>query len=198
MAASAACLARGKGDIGEEHADDSDEIGDRPGGGRRRGAQRRRRVVGRGDRFVRAVAAAIAVHPALRQLGRANGAVLLSASHLIRGERVPGNRALSFFGLLFTGSRPPWNRRRANWAQSASRTGKCIERISRAHRPRYLHGTMSTATQSRPRPAAQPRHTRRWLARLAWAAVLALAVLVLLPYLLAPHYRFVNPVSTLI
>jgi monofunctional glycosyltransferase len=56
---------------------------------------------------------------------------------------------------------------------------------------------MSTATQSRPRPAAQPRHTRRWLARLAWAAVLALAVLVLLPYLLAPLYRFVNPVSTL-
>jgi monofunctional biosynthetic peptidoglycan transglycosylase len=56
---------------------------------------------------------------------------------------------------------------------------------------------MSAATQSRPRPAAQPRHARRWLARLAWACVLALAILLLLPYLLAPLYRFVNPVSTL-
>jgi monofunctional glycosyltransferase len=56
---------------------------------------------------------------------------------------------------------------------------------------------MSTATQSRPRPGAQPRHARRWLARLAWACVLVLAVLVLLPYLIAPLYRFINPVSTL-
>src|SRR5262245_8554385 len=63
--------------------------------------------------------------------------------------------------------------------------------------PRYADGTMSAATQSRPRPAAQPRHARRWLARLAWACVLALALVLLLPYLLAPLYRFVNPVSTL-
>jgi monofunctional biosynthetic peptidoglycan transglycosylase len=32
---------------------------------------------------------------------------------------------------------------------------------------------------------------------LAWACVLALALVLLLPYLLAPLYRFVNPVSTL-
>jgi monofunctional glycosyltransferase len=56
---------------------------------------------------------------------------------------------------------------------------------------------MSAAPQSRPRSAQQPRHARRWLARLAWACVLALALVVLLPYLLAPLYRFVNPVSTL-
>ena len=56
---------------------------------------------------------------------------------------------------------------------------------------------MSAATQSRPRPAAQPRHARRWLARLAWACVLVLALVLLLPYLLVPLYRLVNPVSTL-
>jgi len=56
---------------------------------------------------------------------------------------------------------------------------------------------MSAATQSRLRPAVQPRHARRWLARLAWACVLVLALVLLLPYLLAPLYRFVNPVSTL-
>jgi monofunctional glycosyltransferase len=56
---------------------------------------------------------------------------------------------------------------------------------------------MSAATQSQRRPAAQPRHARRWLTRLAWACVLTLALVLLLPYLLAPLYRFVNPVSTL-
>jgi monofunctional glycosyltransferase len=56
---------------------------------------------------------------------------------------------------------------------------------------------MSTATQSQPRSTTQPRQTRRGLARLAWALALAVVFVVLLPYLLAPLYRFVNPVSTL-
>jgi monofunctional biosynthetic peptidoglycan transglycosylase len=50
---------------------------------------------------------------------------------------------------------------------------------------------MPAVTQSRPRP----RH--RWLSRLAWAAALAVGLVVLLPYLLAPLYRVVDPVSTL-
>jgi monofunctional biosynthetic peptidoglycan transglycosylase len=53
----------------------------------------------------------------------------------------------------------------------------------------------AAATQSRPRPATRPRH--RWLSRLAWAAALAVGLAVLLPYLLAPLYRVVDPVSTL-
>jgi len=48
-----------------------------------------------------------------------------------------------------------------------------------------------------PRPAASSRRPRRWLARLAWAAIIAIVVILLLPYLLVPLYRVVNPVSTL-
>jgi monofunctional biosynthetic peptidoglycan transglycosylase len=48
-----------------------------------------------------------------------------------------------------------------------------------------------------PRPVASSRRPRRWLARLAWAAIIAIMVILLLPYLLVPLYRVVNPVSTL-
>jgi monofunctional biosynthetic peptidoglycan transglycosylase len=44
-------------------------------------------------------------------------------------------------------------------------------------------------------PAAQP--PRRWLSRLFWSVTIVVLVVLLLPYLLAPLYRFVNPVSTL-
>jgi monofunctional biosynthetic peptidoglycan transglycosylase len=50
---------------------------------------------------------------------------------------------------------------------------------------------MTAATQRR---SARP--PRRW-SRLAWAALAVAVVLVLLPYLLAPVYRIVTPVSTL-
>ena len=55
----------------------------------------------------------------------------------------------------------------------------------------------SEAPQRRPAPAAQRSRPRRFLARLVWALVLIVVVLLLLPYLLTPLYRFVNPVSTL-
>src|SRR6201987_2319216 len=56
---------------------------------------------------------------------------------------------------------------------------------------------MPPATQQRPRPAKPRPRPRRWLSRLAWALALAILVVVLLPYLLVPLYRTVNPVSTL-
>src|SRR5437660_2513748 len=56
---------------------------------------------------------------------------------------------------------------------------------------------MPPATQQRPRLAKPPPRPRRWLSRLAWALALAILVVVLLPYLLVPLYRTVNPVSTL-
>jgi monofunctional glycosyltransferase len=46
-------------------------------------------------------------------------------------------------------------------------------------------------------PAAQPRRLPGWLSRLAWALVVAVVVVLLLPYLLVPLYRVVDPVSTL-
>jgi monofunctional biosynthetic peptidoglycan transglycosylase len=54
---------------------------------------------------------------------------------------------------------------------------------------------MPPATQRAPRPAKQS--PRRWPARLAWAVVIFIVVVLLLPYLLVPLYRVVNPVSTL-
>jgi monofunctional biosynthetic peptidoglycan transglycosylase len=56
---------------------------------------------------------------------------------------------------------------------------------------------MSAPTQQ-PRPRRAPqRRPRRWLVRIAWTlGIVALAIL-LLPYLLTPLYRFVDPVSTL-
>src|SRR5713101_2644758 len=56
---------------------------------------------------------------------------------------------------------------------------------------------MPPATQQRSRLAKPRPRARRWLSRLAWALALAILVVVLLPYLLVPLYRTVNPVSTL-
>src|SRR5438128_1887910 len=56
---------------------------------------------------------------------------------------------------------------------------------------------MPPATQQRPRLAKPRPRPRRWLSRLAWALALAILVVVLLPYLLVPLYRTLNPVSTL-
>src|ERR1700716_269094 len=51
--------------------------------------------------------------------------------------------------------------------------------------------------RSRTMPAAtQSRTLRRPLFRLAWAVVIAILFVVLLPYLLVPLFRVVNPVST--
>src|SRR3954453_1519612 len=44
--------------------------------------------------------------------------------------------------------------------------------------------------------ATQSRSLRRPIFRLIWAIVIAILVLLLLPYLLVPLYRVVNPVST--
>ena len=67
---------------------------------------------------------------------------------------------------------------------------------------------MSPATQQSPaarrktgtRQAARPSLSglpRPWLARTAWPVAIVFIVVVLLPYLLVPLYRVVNPVSTL-
>src|SRR2546428_10542807 len=55
---------------------------------------------------------------------------------------------------------------------------------------------MPPATQQRPRPA-KSRGPRRWLSRLAWTVVFVHVLVVLLPYLLVPLYRVLNPISTL-
>lgn len=56
---------------------------------------------------------------------------------------------------------------------------------------------MLAAKQPRPRSAAPARRARGWLFRLAWIVALAIAAALLLPYLLVPLYRVVDPVSTL-
>jgi monofunctional biosynthetic peptidoglycan transglycosylase len=56
---------------------------------------------------------------------------------------------------------------------------------------------MPPATQKRPAPAKQQPRSRPWLSSLAWALALAVVLILLLPYLLVPLYRVVNPVSTL-
>jgi monofunctional biosynthetic peptidoglycan transglycosylase len=56
---------------------------------------------------------------------------------------------------------------------------------------------MTPATQQRPpERTARPRQ-RGWLPRLARTAVIGLLILLLLPYLLVPLYRVLDPVSTL-
>ena len=56
---------------------------------------------------------------------------------------------------------------------------------------------MPPATKKRPTSAPPEQRPRRWLSRLAWAVLVVLLVVLLLPYLLVPLYRFINPVSTL-
>jgi monofunctional glycosyltransferase len=57
---------------------------------------------------------------------------------------------------------------------------------------------MVAVTQTRPRTAAAPaRRMPRWLVRLGWGVLILLLVILLLPYLLVPLYRVVDPVSTL-
>src|SRR5919198_719412 len=56
---------------------------------------------------------------------------------------------------------------------------------------------MLAVAQSRARSTAAARPARRWPFRLAWTLLLVVAVVVLLPYLLVPIYRVVDPVSTL-
>src|SRR5439155_2657264 len=56
---------------------------------------------------------------------------------------------------------------------------------------------MPPATQQRPRLAKPRPRPRRWLSHLAWALALAILLVVLLPYLLVPLYRVLNPISTL-
>ena len=58
---------------------------------------------------------------------------------------------------------------------------------------------MVSEPRLRPRQrAASPQYpARRRLARFFWAALIVMLAIVLLPYLLVPVYRFINPVSTL-
>src|SRR5437870_11404249 len=54
--------------------------------------------------------------------------------------------------------------------------------------------------QRQPRQAQQrpnKQRPRRWPARLAWTVGIVILVILLLPYLLVPLYRVVDPVSTL-
>jgi monofunctional biosynthetic peptidoglycan transglycosylase len=55
---------------------------------------------------------------------------------------------------------------------------------------------MPSAARAEPATFSPPPW-RRWLKRLAWMLAIVLLVVLLLPYLLAPLYRFVDPVSTL-
>ena len=57
---------------------------------------------------------------------------------------------------------------------------------------------MVAVTQTRPRAAAaSSRRVPRWIVRLGWGVLIVLLVILLLPYLLVPLYRVVDPVSTL-
>ena len=65
---------------------------------------------------------------------------------------------------------------------------------------------MAQAAQQRSRPAARPQRSRaakpasprrRWPARLAWGVLIVVVVVLLLPYILVPLYRVIDPVSTL-
>jgi monofunctional glycosyltransferase len=56
---------------------------------------------------------------------------------------------------------------------------------------------MPVAKKQEPHVAKHRRHPRRWFSRLAWALVAALMIVLLVPYVLVPLYRVVNPVSTL-
>src|SRR2546429_2001193 len=56
---------------------------------------------------------------------------------------------------------------------------------------------MPVARNHEPRATKQRQRPRRWFSRLAWALVAAVMIVLLLPYVLVPLYRVINPVSTL-
>jgi monofunctional glycosyltransferase len=56
---------------------------------------------------------------------------------------------------------------------------------------------MATTAPGRAAPAPQRARPPRTLLRLLWGALIVIVVILLLPYLLVPLYRVVNPVSTL-
>jgi monofunctional glycosyltransferase len=56
---------------------------------------------------------------------------------------------------------------------------------------------MPATPAQRPRPSSQQPRRRRWLSRLLWGTLIVIVVVLLVPYLLVPLYRVVNPVSTL-
>src|SRR4029077_1189384 len=56
---------------------------------------------------------------------------------------------------------------------------------------------MPVARKPEPRAAQQRQRPRRWFSRLVWASVAAVMIVLLLPYVLVPLYRVVNPISTL-
>jgi monofunctional biosynthetic peptidoglycan transglycosylase len=93
-------------------------------------------------------------------------------------------------------------RRRWNAVLSEAATPQlfflCFASGRRSPQQLWATGMMVPATQQRPGPPPrqQPRE-RRWLRRLLWGMLSMIAVVLLLPYLLVPLYRVVNPVSTL-
>jgi monofunctional biosynthetic peptidoglycan transglycosylase len=56
---------------------------------------------------------------------------------------------------------------------------------------------MPVARKEEPRATKQRQRPRRWFSRLAWALAAAVMIVLLLPYVLVPLYRVINPVSTL-
>src|SRR2546421_12658881 len=56
---------------------------------------------------------------------------------------------------------------------------------------------MPVARNHEPRATKQRQRPRRWFSRLAWALAAAVMIVLLLPYVLVPLYRVINPVSTL-
>jgi monofunctional biosynthetic peptidoglycan transglycosylase len=56
---------------------------------------------------------------------------------------------------------------------------------------------MPVVRKHEPRAAKQRQRPRRWFSRLAWALAAAVIIVLLLPYVLVPLYRVINPVSTL-
>jgi monofunctional biosynthetic peptidoglycan transglycosylase len=56
---------------------------------------------------------------------------------------------------------------------------------------------MPATTAQRARPSSKQPRRRRWLSHLLWGMLIVIVVVLLVPYLLVPLYRVVNPVSTL-
>src|SRR5262249_22593918 len=108
-------------------------------------------------------------------------------------DRVVSHRTLHAHHLVYQRRTPCGNAVAAHMSD-LSRT---MRRLSGSHgvlRERLVCSThMVTARRLQLRPAKR----RVWLSRLARGAALAIAVVLLLPYLLVPLYRVLNPVSTL-